>query len=79
MPEHSLKILPEYFRDVVAGRKRFEIRRDDRGIMEGDSLTLREFDGLNYTGRRVGVVVSYRTTFEQKPGFVVFGIEPAQA
>ena len=79
MKTHDLKTLPEFFQAAASGRKRFEIRRDDRGFMEGDTLLLREFDGLNHTGRSVRCLVTYRTTFEQKPGFVVLGIELLQA
>lgn len=79
MSAHDLKILPEFFRAVVDGRKRFEIRKNDRNFAEGDALILREFDGLIFTGRHLQCRVTYRTTFEQKPGFVVLGIELSEA
>lgn len=34
--EHALKILPEYFEDVVIGKKTFELRKNDRGFALGD-------------------------------------------
>ncbi|QRV09703.1 DUF3850 domain-containing protein [Bacillus velezensis] len=71
---HHLKILPEYFEALKDGRKTFEIRHDDRGFKEGDTLSLNEWqDG--YTGRSIEVDVIYITNFEQKPGNVVLGIK----
>ena len=79
MNTHYLKTLPEFFQAVSSGKKRFEIRKDDRGFMVGDTLLLQEFDGTHFTGQIVRCVVTYRTTYEQKPGFVVLGIEGSEA
>lgn len=79
MNTHDLKTLPEFFRAVISGKKRFEIRKDDRGFMLGDTLLLHEFDGTHFTGQTVRCLVTYRTTYEQKPGFVVLGIELSEA
>ncbi len=66
---HDLKTWPEFFQAVLDGKKRFEIRRDDRGFMEGDTLVLKEWDpglnpglsgDLNYTGRKIRVRVTYK-------------------
>ncbi|MED3508027.1 DUF3850 domain-containing protein [Bacillus velezensis] len=71
---HHLKISPEYFEALKDGRKTFEIRHDDRGFKEGDTLSLNEWqDG--YTGRSIEVDVKYITNFEQQPGNVVLGIK----
>lgn len=53
MREHKLKTWPIPFREVLAGRKTFEFRRDDRGFGPGDILHLREWDPARekYTGR----------------------------
>ena len=53
------KILPEYFKEVKAGRKTFELRKDEDDVQVGDTLILREWDGENYTGRRAVRDVSY--------------------
>jgi len=55
----ELKTLPEYFSAVATDLKRFEVRRDDRNYAVGDILILREFDGLNYTGRKLSVKITY--------------------
>lgn len=48
---HELKILPENFEDITNGRKDFEIRKNDRDYMEGDTLALNEYKRGKYTGR----------------------------
>lgn len=76
MKIHELKTEPPYFQAVLDGRKRFEIRKNDRGFEEGDKLLLKEYQlGVMYTGRRVEVTVTYITDYEQQPGYVVLGIE----
>jgi hypothetical protein len=40
---HDLKTWPEYYKDVAAGVKTFELRRSDRNYQVGDTLLLREF------------------------------------
>lgn len=49
---HDLKIWPEHFKNVRAGIKTAEIRRNDRNYHPGDVLVLREFDQQSgeYTG-----------------------------
>ena len=83
---HDLKSHPPLFQPVLDGAKQFEIRRNDRDFHVGDTVTLREYDpaietqGMeaHYTGRHAGPFgIAYVTDFEQKPGFVVFGIKPA--
>lgn len=56
--KHDLKILPQYFEDVKSGRKRFELRRDDRDFRIGDIFILREWNG-KYTGRYYLGSISY--------------------
>lgn len=58
---HELKIYPPFFALVLAGKKKFEVRKNDRKYLVGDEILLKEFvpkgyyaDGLNddtYTGR----------------------------
>ena len=40
---HHLKTKPEYFRAVIAGKKPFEIRKNDRDFKIGDKVILEEF------------------------------------
>ena len=78
MKHHRLKIEPQYFEDVEAGRKTFEIRREDRGFEIGDTLQLCEFEpmpGLGYTGREVGRTITYISYYMQMAGYVVLGMK----
>ncbi len=56
---HELKIWSEPFAAIVAGAKRAEIRRDDRGFEAGDMILLREWilsnqDNSSKQGRYTG-------------------------
>lgn len=75
--QHDLKILEEFLGAVVDGLKSFEVRRNDRDFRVGDVLNLKEWDNLHeaFTGVRVQRRVSYITDYEQKPGFVVLGLQ----
>ncbi|MEW4424853.1 ASCH/PUA domain-containing protein [Enterococcus hirae] len=75
MKIHELKILPEYFETVTSGRKRFEIRKNDRDYKVGDLLYLREWNGENFTGDSYKAEVTYITDYAQKDGYVVMGIK----
>lgn len=61
MSTHVLKTWPGAFRAVWERRKRFEIRKDDRGYAVGDILELREYSAEQerYTGKFVRVRVDY--------------------
>lgn len=77
---HELKIKHEYFEDVISGRKKFEIRKNDRDYEVGDILRLNEIadeDGnCYYTGDCYIVKITYITDYAQQDDYVVMGIEP---
>ena len=50
MKEVTKKILPKYFKEVYAGNKTFELRKDEDDIQAGDRLYLKEWKG-NYNER----------------------------
>lgn len=69
--KHFLKCWPEYFQEVKAGRKLFEIRVNDRGYKVGDTLCLDEYDpaGKVYTGDKIdNLEVTYLLDMNQLPG-----------
>jgi len=72
---HALKLDAFYFADVLEGRKNFEIRQDDRGVLVGDVLRLAEHGPSTLqTGRVLYRRVIYRSTFAQVAGWVVLGL-----
>lgn len=68
--KHFLKCWPEYFQEVKAGRKLFEIRKWDRPYKVGDTLLLREFDRIKQeeTGDEIEVEVVYLLDMTYLPG-----------
>ena len=56
---HELKILPKYFEAVVAGVKRFELRKNDRNFQVGERIILREWDGEQFTGCSAVRTITY--------------------
>lgn len=63
MTAHDLKTWPEPFRAVLAGKKKHEVRFNDRAFQVGDTLHMREWDPTTkqYTGRDCKSVVTYLT------------------
>lgn len=53
------KILPCYFKDVKERKKNFEIRKDEDDVCVGDTLVLREWTGVCFTGRKISRTVKY--------------------
>lgn len=78
---HALKILPNYFEDVISGRKTFEIRKNDRDYKVGDLLALNEWTGETYTGRSCLVTVDYIIDDKDfcKEGYVIMSIKRPSA
>lgn len=74
---HYIKILPQYFIDVDAGIKTFEIRWNDRNYKVGDVLHLQEYCDGEYTGRELIKEICYMIDDPEfcKEGFVVLGIK----
>ena len=45
---HELKTWPEFFIETRGGRKKFELRKNDRDFRVGDQLLLKEWDPKVY-------------------------------
>lgn len=74
---HELKTWPEFFEEIVTGRKTFEIRLNDRGFQVGDGLWLREYTvGVGLSGRDARFRVSYMTDWKQRGDHVVLSLQP---
>jgi ASC-1-like (ASCH) protein len=79
---HELKTWPEYFQAIWDGRKRFEVRKNDRDYQEGDILILKETASVGknyqYTGRTISCQVEYVLqggSFGIQSGYCVMSIE----
>ena len=55
----DLKIVQPHFDDVASGRKKAELRKDDRDFAVGDMLILREWTGTEYTGRKISATITH--------------------
>lgn len=55
------KVWPEYFKQIMDGKKTFELRLNDFDISEGDTIILNEWDPetKGYTGRTLEKQVGY--------------------
>ena len=82
---HQLKCERRFFEEVIAGRKTFEVRDNDRDFQEGDYLALNEITtgedtpaGYLYTNRCCIVRVDYILEDEKylQPGYVCMAIKP---
>lgn len=84
---HQLKCLPEFFKEIRARTKRFEVRKGDRDFSVGDYLVLREWIqtdpyslGGYYTGEQEVRKVTYILTHDEfgegiKRGYCVMSLE----
>jgi ASC-1-like (ASCH) protein len=55
------KVWPEYFKQIMDGKKTFELRLNDFDVSEGDTIILNEWDPetKEYTGRTLEKQVGY--------------------
>lgn len=74
---HDVKALPQFFQAARRGEKTFELRKDDRGYITGDTLWLHEWTPENgYTGEKHVVVIGYilRDFPGLAPGYAILSI-----
>lgn len=76
---HELKTIQPYFDEVVHRKKPFELRKDDRDYLIGDTLKLKEWTGKKFTGQYVEYKITYILRdcpeFGLKKGFVILGMK----
>ncbi|HFO7896108.1 TPA: DUF3850 domain-containing protein [Escherichia coli] len=75
---HTLKTLPQHFAAVRSGKKRAELRINDRDFREGDMLILEEaLPGSDMTGKSVCVRITHvADVSDYAPGYVLLSIAP---
>ncbi len=78
MKTHELKILPQYYREVVLGNKTYELRKDDRGYNLGDLIVLKEYNNGVYTGNEFNVTIKHLLRgcpdYGLKDGYVIISL-----
>jgi hypothetical protein len=71
---HKIKINNCFLENIISGRKRFEIRKNDRDYQVGDWLNLQASDnGECHKGLMVKII--YISTFMMQDGYCVLGID----
>lgn len=61
------KVLPEYFQDILDGKKKYELRLNDFDIEPGDTLVLEEWTSTNHDTRKAtGRVLEKQVTYLRK-------------
>lgn len=77
---HYLKTWDIYFRHILDGKKKFEIRKNDRDYHVGDTLVLQEYDTMKcrLTGREIVATVNYvlleAVSFGLQQGYCIMSI-----
>lgn len=83
MKIHELKTISPFFELVRAGKKNFELRKNDRDFAVGDQLWLRHWDAdaEMYLGSGVYKAVTYITDFKDglRDGWVCLGLDTPDA
>jgi len=80
---HELKEWPEFFAHTLSGRKKFQLRKNDRDFRVGDELLIKEYDPkaeygspadntapVGHTGRATLLRVDYIMDAVQVDGFI---------
>lgn len=61
------KVLPDYFQDILDGKKKYELRLNDFEIEPGDTLILEEYTSADHDTRRAtGRVIEKQVTYLRK-------------
>lgn len=74
---HQIKLKAEFFDDAAAGRKSFELRKNDRNYKKGDVLEMEEVKDGKKTGRKCSKRIVYMMeNFEGlEDGYCILGCE----
>lgn len=77
---HDVKLGTTFFDDVKTGRKTFELRKNDRGYKEGDTIVMHEYKDGTTTGRTIEKKIVYMlegfTGLED--GYCILGLGEAE-
>lgn len=76
---HWVKILPQYFTALATGKKRFEIRKNDRDYRVNDHIIFQMWTlDKGLWGKNLPMRITYITAYPDglRPGYVVLGVKP---
>lgn len=72
---HELKIAGHFFDEISYGKKKFEIRKNDRNFRVGDRVKLQEVNVMGLTGREITIEIQYilfGAQFGLRKGYCIF-------
>lgn len=74
---HEVKLATSWWADIVSGKKRFELRKNDRGYKVGDKLLMQEYNNGAFTGRTILADITYMLEEYTglTEGYAILGIE----
>lgn len=79
---HTLKISDDNWDNIVLGRKKFEVRYNDRNYQLGDNIRFMSADGLfkrsNAENELFYEIIFVQSGYGLKEDFVVLGIEASK-
>ncbi len=87
---HAVKCHPDYFSDLLSGKKKFEVRKNDRPFKEKDILAVNKYlppdeenpdgryaDGSHFTDYIIfGIEYILNDPEYCKEGYVILGLTP---
>lgn len=78
---HDVKIANAFYDDVASGKKKFELRKNDRGYKVGDMLDMEEYKAGESTGRHIMANIMYMLEDYAglEEGYCILGIEVESA
>ena len=74
---HEVKLVASWWNDITSGKKRFELRKNDRGYKVGDKLLMQEYAAGAFTGRTIMADITYMLEEYTglTEGYAILGIE----
>ncbi len=80
---HELKILSQYYEEVKAGNKNFELRKNDRDYMEHDTVILKAWENGQYLDkeplkREIAYILMDCPEYGLQDGFCIIGFRTEQ-
>lgn len=74
---HDIKMAHSRYEDIISGKQRFELLKNDRGYKTGDCLRMAEFKEGKYTGRvaKADIIYMLEDYTGIEDGYCIIGID----